>query len=291
MKTKFLFATLIFGAFFTSCSKDDSSPTPAASGGGGGTPTPTTTYLIAQDSTYDNSNINNTQVRLFEFNSSKKLVRVQYKWGTSTTFNQWDTVYYNVSGKVSKVEKYNTGNSSAQVTNIYNYTGSDLTSVNESGIQYVDSSGTYVPHAFARIRSFTYSGGKVISQSIVYTVGSGSSNGGPENINSMVYTNNNLSSANIQMDMGSGLQWYPITITNSSTAPNPYYGLNYDSADFINLFNQNNITQVSITGPPAITLFVDTYTYLNGRVATIVDTDLTSTPNRIRTTYITYQAL
>ncbi len=284
MNKKILLSALVIGVLYTSCSKDESSPAPTAGGGGGGggNPTPTTTYVIAQDSTYDNANTNNTQVRIFEFNSSKKLVKVSYKWGTSTTFNQWDTVYYNAGGKVSKVERYSTGNPVANMVNNYTYVGNDLTLVNESGI---DNNS----NAYTRTRTFTYSAGKAISQNVVYTVGSGN-NGGPENINSITYSGGNMASANIELDLGNGLQWVPITLTSSTTAANPYYGLNYSSDDFLNLFNPNNVLKAYVTAFPNDPnyLFVDnSYTYSNGRVATITD----SSQGNSRITFITYQGL
>jgi len=277
MNKKTLLTALVIGALFASCSKDESTPTPAAGGGGGGgTPPPTTTYLISQDSTYNNTNIYDTKVRKFEYNSNKKLVKVMYKWGTSTTFNEYDTIYYNTNGQVSKVERYLVGIPTATTVNTYTYLLNNLIAVLEVGI---NNNGPYT-----RTRSFTYSGGKAISQNVDYTVGS-NSNGGPENIKSITYSGNNVSSANIYMDMGAGFQWIPITLTSSTTAPNPYYGLNYDSEDFINLFNQNNILKAYITASPT-DIFVDnTYTYSNGRVATIDDA------SEGRLSYITYIAL
>lgn len=267
MKSKLILSSLVIGALFSSCKKEETTPDPGTGGG-----TPTTTYLISTDSTTD-GNVSNTQVRAFTFNSSKKVVKVKYKYGTSTTFDSYDTVSYNTSGQVSKVEQFNIGNSIASETNTYNYTTGQLTSVNESG---TNSNGAYV-----RTRTFSYTSGKITAQTVVYTTGSGT--GEPENITSIGYTGNNMTSASI--DIGGTI--YPVTVTYDLTAGNPYYGLNYDASDFINMFSQNNILKAYVTAIPT-QIFADfSYTYTNGRVATYTDVAQT-TP---RTTYVSYQAL
>ena len=280
MKTKILYVALVLSALATSCSKDSSSPEPTPTGGGGGTPPPTTTYVIAKDSSF-NGNDNDTRVRVFNFNSNKKLVTVKYKYGTNLDYYTTDTISYNASGKVSKVETYNFGNPTPEKSNIYNYSGTgELTSINESGLD--NGSGPYV-----RTRSFTYSGGKLSGQNVTYISGNAPNDGGPEAINSILYSGNNMSSASMYFDMGSGLQWYPITLTSSTTASNPYYGLNYESDDFLNMFNPNNILKVYLTQSPTI-IFVDySYTYANGRVASYVD----NSRSPVRTTIISYQGL
>jgi hypothetical protein len=250
MKTKFIFLVVIAATLFASCKKSGSS-------------TPTLTYLISQDSATDGVNMNNNLIRHFAYNSSKKLVKVSYEYGTSGNFNQYDTVYYNGNGTVSKVERYN---GSLYATNLYNYTSGLLTSVNESG---TNDSGAYV-----RNRAYTYSGNKLASQSLVYSVGVSDQNG-PENIDSIVYSGNNFSTAYLQ-DMSTG-----VTLTFDVTAPNPYYGLNFDSNDFLDMFNPNNITEAYATATPSTIFLHDTYTYSSGRVATI--TDLTQSPSYVTT--------
>jgi hypothetical protein len=260
MKTNLILSALLVGTFFSACKKtetkvDEPVVTP--------TPTPAVVYGISKDSTYDGT-ANNTQVRLFTYNSGKKLVRVQYKQGTSTTYGNKDTLIYNGSGQLSKVESTSkNGTVTVTSTNTYNYTSDLLTSVNENGS---NSNG-----AFIRTRTFTYSGGKLSGQAVTYSSGSGGS-GGPENITSIVFSGNNMSSADLT---GNG----NITFTSETTAPNPYYGLNLRSDDFINNFNQNNITKGYLTATPTMILLNNTYTYADGRVATI--TDISKTPNRI----------
>jgi hypothetical protein len=201
------------------------------------------------------------QVRKFEYNSSKQLVRVSYKSGTSINYDYRDTIYYNTSGQVSKVENYLTGNSVAQSTDVFNYVAGVLTSVTESSSNYL------------RTRTFTYASGKLSAQTVTYT--SGNNTGGIENINSIIFTGNNITSLDL---VGYG----PTTLTWETTT-NPYYGLNFESSDFINMFCANNIKSAFLTASPT-TIFVDnTYTYASGRVATIIDGG--------NTTYLTYVGL
>jgi hypothetical protein len=263
MKTKLILSVALFAIAFASCKKKETTtpdePTTTTGSTTGGTPS--TVFLISRDST-SNGTTTNDQVRKFEYNSSKKLLRVWYKQGTGA-FNSRDTVVYNTSGHVSKVERFNTGSSVASTSNVYNYVAGVLTTVNETG-----NNGA----PFVRTRTFTYTAGKLSAQTIVYTTGAVS--GGPSDITNIVFNGNNMSTANLT---GIGA----VTLTSSTTAPNPYYGLNFNTDDFINMFNQNNILQAYLTATPAQMFENSTYTYLNGRVAT--KTDLTSTPNKITT--------
>ena len=267
MKTKFLCSVLVLSAFIFSCKKKDTTPDPNT--GGGGTPAPT--YVISKDSTYDGT-ANNTQVRIFEYNSNKKLVKVKQKYGTMAAFNNWDTIIYNNSGQVAKVESYTSGLSAAQKTCTYTFTGGYLANVVEAG---KNDSGAYV-----RTRNFTYVSGKLSAVSLTYTTGKDDKNGGPSNMTAIVFNGNNISSADLT---GYGV----VTITSDLTAANPYYGLYFDSEDFINLFNQNNILKAYLAATPT-QIFVDnTYTYADGRVATVVD----ASQSPARTTVITYKSL
>lgn len=261
---KFLFPVCIGIAFsisISSCKKDDKNSS--------NSPVPTTKTVISMDSSY-NGNVNETQVRYFDYNSSKKLVKVSYKWGTNTSINEYDTVYYNTSGQVSKVERINVNTSSVIETSIFNYTSGILSSVNETG---TNNNGPFV-----RTRNFTYTSGKLSALSVTYTTGSGT--GEPEDFTGIVFTGNNMTSADLT---GIG----NVTVTFETTALNPYYGLNYEPSDFINMFCQNNILKAYVTALPTIVFVDNTYTYSNGRVATIVDAS--NSPSR--TTVLTYTTI
>ncbi len=121
-----------------------------------------------------------------------------------------------------------------------------------------------------------YTSGKLSAQTLVYTTGTGG--GGPSDITSIVFNGNNMSTANLT---GIGA----VTITSSTTAPNPYYGLNFNTDDFLNMFNQNNILQVYLTATTTQLFVNNTFTYADGRVANI--TDATSNPAYVTTlTYV-----
>jgi hypothetical protein len=263
MKTKLILSVALFAIVFASCKKketttSDEPPTNIGSTTG----TPVLTYFVSKDSA-SNGTVANNRVRKFEYNSSKKLIRVWYKQGTSTTYNSRDTVQYNGSGQISKVERFNTGSSIASASYVYNYVAGVLTTVNETG-----NNGS----PFARTRTFTYTAGKLSAQTIVYITGAGG--GGPSDITSIVFNGNNMSTANLT---GIGA----VTITSSTTSPNPYYGLNFNIDDFLNMFNQNNILQVYLTATPTQLFVNNTFTYADGRVATI--TDASSTPAYVTT--------
>ncbi|MCB0380315.1 MAG: hypothetical protein KDD24_03600 [Flavobacteriales bacterium] len=265
---KLMFPALIIGLIFASCSKDNSTPTPTTSGGGGGGGTPSGTFLIYKDSVYNSSNANDTRVRTFEYNSSKKVEKIYYRWGTISTNTHYDTVYYNTNNKVSKVEQYIIGNPTVQESKTYTYNGSNqLISVVEVG---TNDNGPYT-----RTRTFTYLNNKVNSQILVYSSGSSNSNGGPDDLSNIVFTGNNITSLD--------LTGYGNATATYDTYANPYYGHNVETDDFTLMFCQNNLMSAYLTASPT-TVFVNrAFTYSNGRLATIFD----SSENR--TTYITYQ--
>ena len=193
------------------------------------TPKPPPTYVISKDSTVEGSSI---RVGVYEYNSSKKLVRVKYKLGTSTNYTVRDTVIYNTNGQVSQVNTIETGSLTPLATRNYSYTENLLNSVNETG---TDAGSPYV-----RTRSFTYIAGLLSTISVNYSVGS-TSPGKPENFTAIVFSGNNIASANIA---GQGA----ITFSTSTTAPNPYYGLNFRSDDILNNFTvliHNNAFELS----------------------------------------------
>ena len=169
---------------------------------------------------------------------------------------------------LEKVESYDGG---LWRTNTYTYTSGLLTSVNEVG---TNDSGAYT-----RNRAYTYNGNKLATQSLIYSVGVAEANGGPENIDSIVYSGNNFHTAYL-IDMSTA-----VTLTFDQTAANPYYGLNFDSDDFLDMFNPNNLTEAYATATPSTIFANNTYTYSSGRVATI--TDITRTPNVVTTVVYT----
>lgn len=240
----------------TACQKDDE--------------TTSSTYVISKDSTY-NGNANQTMVRLYEYNSSKKLIRVQYKIGTSSTYEAHDTIYYDGNGRVSKVETYVNGTIEAWTVAVYSYTSGLLSSVYEVGR---NDNGAY-----SLTRTFTYSGGKLSTLSTAYAIGS-SPNGPPDNFTEVTFTGNNITSVN---QTGQGV----ITATYDVTASNPYYGLNYKTDYFINLFSQNNILKAYLVSNPTKVFVDNAYTYIDGRVSTVTD----SAQDPAVTTKITYKPL
>ena len=262
---KLLATIAILGAIVISSCKKKDDLTPADPD----VPGTTTAFLINTDSTYD-GNVSNTQVRKFVYNGSKQLVKIAHKSGTSTTFYGFDTLIYNSAGQVSAVNSYTTGNATIQGSSKLTFTSGLLTSALETG----NNGSPYV-----RTRTFTYASGKPISQTVTYTTGA-SAGGGPENITSIVFAGNNISSADLGAAMGGS-----ITLTASTTAANPYYGLYFDSEDFINLFNQNNILKAYVTSNPTLIFVDNTYTYAAGRVSRISD----ASKNPARVTDITYK--
>lgn len=228
------------------------------------------TYVISRDSIY-NGNANDNRVSLYEYNSSKKLVKVQYKYGTSNYFNGHDTLYYNGSGQVSKVESYYNGASGAISTSLFTYSSGVLTAVAETG--------TNDKGPFALTRTYSYSAGKLSAITTVYITGSSNSNDSPDNISEIVFTGDNITSLNLA---GQGI----VKATYDLTATNPYSGLN-NTEDFINLFCKNNILKAFLVSNPSQVFVDNTYTYVDGRVSTI--TDVSQTP--ARTTKITYKGI
>ncbi len=266
MKKNLLLTAALIGAFFTSCdTKDETTPTPTA---GGTTTTPTVSYLIYKDSTTITGSSPSTEVRKFSYNSSKKLVKVEHRELPSASYSVFDTLIYNGSGQLITVKNYSVSNATANQTSTYTYNGSgQLTKV----VQVVMNTSTTF--------SYTYTSGKITGM-----IASNSTNG--LTISNIVYNGDNIASFIFDGD--------PTTATTETTAANPYYGLNFDPTDFINMINKNNMLMAYSTADPTIFIQNTKYTYANGRVATSIDTvvDTTVTPavTTVATTYITYKA-
>lgn len=267
---KTLKTTLVMGVIVdyltTSCKKSDTTTT-------GPTPTPTpvqTVFMIYKDSMYAAGTTSNTTVKTYIYNSSKKLVKINYfKYSPTVNFYKSDTLIYNSSGQVVTVKTFSTGATTPTKTQNMSYNGSgQLTLVSETGNNgsSYTLTGTYVYSSSAS--------GKPSSYTSVYsptTAGTG------DNVSSIVYTSGNMTSCIFDT--------FTITATNDLTAANPYYGLYNDGTDFINLFNQNNVLKAQDNSATPNILANNSYSYNNGRVSRI--TDQNNTPNYI--TDITYK--
>jgi YD repeat-containing protein len=239
MKIKSILALAVVGSILslTSCKKD-------STGG--------TVNLLVEDSLHD-GDPNDVQIRVFEYNTSHQLVKVKYRYGTSTTYSSYDTIKYS-GGHPIYVLSYN-GGASATDSSHYYYTGDVLDSSNSGGSSY----------DMTNIFHYSSSTHKLDSVNIVNYVGSGS---GPSSIGHIVFAGDNFSTAIAYTPT-------PVAVTISvDTHPNPYYGLIFkESNDPLILFNKNNVT--GITNVP---YNARTYTYnSDGTVATITDGgDITS---------------
>jgi hypothetical protein len=246
MKTKnvyFSFAvlvTLVLSISFVSCKKDSETDTSS---------TVTKVYLLYKDSTVSTSY---TYVREYLYNSSKKLSKVMtYLQGTLYTY---DTLMYNVDGTINIVNTYSTYYPTIPIaTKTYTHTSGKITSILETGS---NANGAY-----SRTRTFTYStSGYPQNTLVVYSLGSSESN--PENFSNMVYVNGNIVSAHLT---GIG----PVVATTDVTAANPYLGMNIETESIDKLFNKNNMTQARLDTLTNDVFFTSSFTYANGRVATI----------------------
>jgi hypothetical protein len=250
MKNTWFYSLAILGILLTSCKKDDSN-----------TPDKTTTstpvpnvpvYGIAKDSTYDGTPAN-TVVRLFEYNSAKQLVKIRYKYGTSTTYStDIDSIYYNGSGQpylIYAVTVNQFGNWYVNLQrNFYYNSDNSLSSVRTLDLNDDTNNDTL---------TFVYNAGKIFT---IYDYMTGSI----DTASSIVYTNNNPTSLVYNSEA--------ITINTDATAINPYYGVpDIQKTSFVDFITYNNLT----TAYPTLDVnnqYEDlTYTYSNGRVSTIVD--------------------
>ena len=238
MKMKFLLSIILIAAIFASCKKD-------------GVITSGTLTVLIKDSTYD-SNSTNSQVRTFLYNTSNQLIKVSYSSGGSSTAYKYDTLVY-TSGKLHEVLNYDISGPTLTGTTIFNYTGNLISSTDETG-----NNGS----PYTLTRTYGYTNNKLDSFTTVYSVGSGGG-GNPDNIDSIVYSGNDFSTANL---VGQGR----VTLTFDA-APNPYYGLYLKGGDFINLFNPNNIITAYKTAVPSNIFELDTYEYVGGKVSRVHD--------------------
>ncbi|HXA01491.1 MAG TPA: hypothetical protein VNW99_05845 [Cytophagaceae bacterium] len=244
---------LIFSALIATCilfsgckKKHDTTPAPI----------PCTTLVSQEDIVVTGGSFPGTSKNVYKYNANKKLVKIEYTYSPGTTYGSFDTIIYNGSNQITNVKSYNVGNPTPTYTSIYYSTGSRIDSVNQVGNNGSPYNSTTI---------FTYTLGLPSAQSVRYDVGA--SNGGPQNISSIVFTNGNVTSANLGVSFGGAA-----TITNETTAPNPYLGLN-NKVDILLMFDANNATSVYSNAAPGSPLFTKAYTYLNGKVNTITDND------------------
>ena len=276
MKKSLFLSAAIIASFVSSCKKkDEAAPeTPA-------TVTPTLTYMIYMDSTTSTDVNQNTEVRRFTYNSSKRLIKVEHKYSPSTTYTNYDTLIYNSSGQLISNTNYSIGGGPTNKCYTITYNGSgQMTTIDESGLDYSTNPAT----AYVKVHMFTYTAGKI--SGMTSTFSSGANGNKNDTITNIVYAGDNLASV-IYDNM-------PITATISTAAPNPYYGLGMDPTDFVNVINKNNMLQAYLTSDATILLQDATYTYANGRVATITNKnwDNNTVPNFVTdtsTTTITYK--
>jgi hypothetical protein len=256
-----LIAFLSLSAIIVSCKKKKEDPQPTG---------PTCSTLLTSDTIVYSGSFTGTDIKKYTYNSSKKLVKIEYIYLPNTAVNNYDTIVY-VGGNISTVQNFNTGNPTPNSTNTYTYTSGQLTSVHEVG----DNGAP-----FDRTRTFTYTSGVLSSMVVTYT--SGASNGEPDNLTNITFTSGNITSADLGVSMGG-----PATIVYDVTGPNPYLGMNNDSEDIIKMFSANNATSAYSNIAPGSPFFTNSYTYSNGRVRTITETDGTDT----QTHTLTYTCL
>ena len=243
MKKSLLLSFTLLAAFFTfsifSCKKKSTGTS--------------CTTLIVKDSSVSNST---TTVRTFKYNTDKKLVKVTYSYKNgNNTSTEFDTIMYSTPTQISMVKRYRYTGGIPTVfeTNTYTYTGGVITNVNEVGI---NTNGAY-----NRNRVFTYTNNVISDMTVTYN--SGSNSGEPLHIRNIVVRNGNLASGFLVDESAD------ITIETSLTAPNPYYGLFFESRNFLDFFCQNNVTAIYPTSMPNNKIEDNSYTYSSGRVATI----------------------
>ncbi|MFL5728612.1 MAG: hypothetical protein ACJ75J_03900, partial [Cytophagaceae bacterium] len=242
-----------------SCKKKKEDPTPAG---------PTCSNLLTNDTITYSGSQTGTEYRKYIYNASKQLTKIEYTYSPSLVYSAFDTIIYN-GGKIDSVNTYNIGNSTPKATNAYMYTSGILTSVSETGS---NSNG-----AFVRTRTYTYTSGKISAMTVAYGA-TGSAGSGPENFNNIVFTNGNISSADLGASFGG-----TATVVSDVTAPNPFLGLNNDPTDIVAMFSANNPTSAYSNLAPGSPFFTRTYTYANGRVKTMTETGGSSTAAHVYT--------
>jgi hypothetical protein len=178
---------------------------------------------------------------------------------------QYDTLYYNTDGTLQKVYTYLASNiTTPTATKTYTFTSGKMTSVVETG---TNNNG-----AFTRTRTFTYAtSGSPLTATVNYSIGA--SEGYPENYTNMEYVNGNITKARLT---GVG----PVIATTEVTAPNPYLGMNLETESIDILFNRNNITMARMDTLTNDEFFNRTYTYANGRLATVHSVESSQTYDR-----------
>jgi hypothetical protein len=246
--TLLLILTLTSIVFVSSCKKVHHDPRPQ-------TPSCTETDIIAQEDKVITGGSNPlTYKKVYKYNSSNKIVKIEYTYAPNTFYTYFDTIIYN-GGNVSFVNTYSTADPANPTrTNQHFYTGSRQDSINDIG---TNGNGPY-----NKMVKFTYVSGVLSAQTVRYDLGT--SPAGNTDISSITYTNGNVSSDVVAAGA--------VTLTTETTAPNPFLGLNI-SNDILILYNSNNVTSGYLTASPSTILFSTSYTYKNGKVKTITSGD------------------
>jgi hypothetical protein len=222
-------------------------------------PQPACNAMIAQEDIVFTGRAVSTGKYVYKYNSNKKLVKKEYNY--DNVYTSYDTIVYNGNNEIVTVSAHNTNSPSvSQRTMTYTYTSGKITRINETG--ETDAYGPYDVDW-----NFTYISGALYSVIPEMNIGIFP---GADTITSIVFVNGNISSADFKGLGG------PITVISETTAPNPYYGLNNDF-DLAKMFNANNATSSYFNSSPSSPIESKSYTYLNGRVHTIIESDAVTT--------------
>ena len=266
MKTmKFAVLALFLASIIFSCAKDDDDST-----------TPTTTCKILSELMNYGQGTNYAQ----HIYSNDKLVKINYSETAGSQVHRYDTLMYNTSGQLFKIETHENGSTDVYETKTFTYTNGKITQIVTEGTNWENDQ--QIP--FTQTAVITYTDGKVTAIAVT---------GGREamSFRNITYANGNLNTMELDMS-GDGSVWLGLEAVLFDTNPNVN---NYLVPDWDNILfgaGTNNIkvilTTTSISmGEMTInigdTIMNNTYTY-NTNNMVLTSTSLPTIMQDITTT-------
>ncbi len=234
---KILFPLLVASAIFASCKKDeDTTPTTGTS------PATTKKTVISKDSTTENGI--NVLVRVFEYDSADRLVKIKFKDTTNTTYNRYDTVIYNSAGNVERIDNYSLGVQTGTISTMYS--GNNVTQIASSVGDTLKI--TYVNDTISTLISAFGSSGGTITRDTLTAFGFDSKG--------------NAISLNLRgTRVPSPFTSLNITTQANTSYNNPYYGNYINIEDWYDILNPNIFVSSYITEDPSKKSLERSYTF------------------------------
>lgn len=236
--------------------------------------------LLVEDSISAGNNA--TEHRWYNYTGTV-LTTIDHMDSNSVQINRVDSVFYNGNGLQSMVKIYNTNPMTLRETSTLTYDGSNR-------LIRVHVAGDNGNGPWTMAHDIAYNGsGEMESMKMDALSISGDPEGFTANFDNMVWTNGNVTSVDLIIDMGMGVDTIELGVSYDSGNNLSQMQPIYEVGDLIEQVNQNNITQIvtletEVFGAPGQIALHNTYSY-DGNNNVIVRNELPGLFNGNQSTY------